>query len=1119
MFSVRCSMFDVRFLFVTVATALACAAAPAGAGTIVIPAAAFARGNVRVHEDPKPYADAGPVVAGGKRKPWGYAVEYDVDIPVTGTYSLQICYASAEARPVCVYLNGVNLGNACGDVTFPPASGGDADTPSWKSSGAKWEMMTQWEKPMRIWRRSPLARGKYKLKITRQGPLPHLVALRLHTPKDFPKDWQPPRYKGLDRLKITAQPVTEFPALKPGSRSLRIPAWTFDRGNAPICADPSRGADVGPFAGGEPVETSVEGPHAEIGFAEYDIDFPVTAEYTLQVRYASAEARPTGVWLGGRRVGTICNGITFGSATDVKPVQLSGSTRWAKWEGLYDGGKGTFRRIKVSKGKHTVKLSRHGPLPHLTELCFTASAGFPKGWKRPARKANLGRVPPRFHRVFLPPGAVVAAALRQAVQDRVRKYGPGYPEGPRLLKRMAELETGAGEASPEQAQARHDAWIALRRDVMLSHPALKFDKLLFLKRSSGGYGHTYSDQHGESTGGNLCVLSPVTPDGKVTELVPELNGGLFDRFDLSYDAKRVVFAYKTKGKGFRIYEIGIDPAAGTMVPGSLRQLTFDAEGERGRHRRFEDMDPCYLPNGKILFVSTRAQRIVYCAPGASVTTLYLMDADGANLHRVSESPLNEATPSMLEDGRVVYRRWEYVDKGLGNAQSLWSVRPDGSGVDHVYKNNTPWPAGMSSPRSVPGSRRVVAIAGNHHFTDVGPVVLVDTRRSRRTYDAVTCITPECGYPSAYGYPSQQSRCGAYMDPYPLSETFFLVSHTPARRGKTYGIYTLDAWGNRARLLGAGPSCFQPMPLRPRPRPAELASVTPPRAAKDGAGQATATLFIQDIYQGMTGIERGRVKYVRVMGALPGPWNQSVISWSLGTDPHRKRIYGIAKVHEDGSAYFTVPAWENLLFHALDENYMALQQMATFVNLMPGENRGCIGCHERRRMAPPLTGARPLAMAGPPQALAAQPGDPSPRRMVDFAGDVQSAMDRHCIRCHSGKKPKGGLDLMGVPKGKFSRSYENLVANDLVSFRMCGSGRAHVEAVPPLTHGSLRSKLIDQIRREPCKSGLTREELIRIATWIDANIPYYGTYRGRRGAGDKDHPHYRALPLVVSSRAK
>jgi len=865
---------------------------------------------------------------------------------------------------------------------------------------------------------------------------------------------------------------------------------------------------------------------------EYDIDFPVTADYTLAVRYAAAEARPTDVWLDDRHVGKACTGIMFGSGSSEHPIRFSWTSRNARWRGVYDYKKGKRIRMSVSKGTHTLKFSRRGPLPHLVAIRLDSPKAFPKDWKPPQRPVDLTRVPPRQRRAFLPPGAVNVAALRPAIQDTIERFGPQYPNGRRFLKQLADLEEKqkrAEEAGNQEAlQKIHDALADLRRRALLAHPALKFDKLLFIKRPRHLYGHTYASQRAHKTGGNLCILSPLSPDGKVTKLVPELDGGLFDRFDLSFDATKVIFTYKEKGKhkAFRLYEVEIDPQAGKMVPGSLRQLTFGGEKETRAMQnhaadakpRFHDMHPCYLPNGKIMFVSTRAQAHVFCAPGNTVTTLYLMDADGKNLRKISASPVNETAPSLMNDGRVVYNRWEYVDKGLGHNEGLWAIRPDGTGVDHIYKNNTLWPAGMGSARAIPGSRQIVAVAGNHYYPGVGPVMLVDTCRNRRTTQAMTCLTPELDFPLTYGYTRQTRRFGLFTDPYPFSEKFFLVSHRPPKakgakgeKGKPhYGIYALDAWGNRAALYRDPDfSCFEPMPLRPRPRPREVASVA--RTDED----KPATLFIQDVYQGMTGIERGKVKYVRVMGALPWPWDERGISWCLGLfgDPHRKKVYGVAKVHEDGSAYFTAPPGENLFFQALDENFMALQVMPTFINLMPGENRSCIGCHERRTRAPSLAPGQPLALDHPPQTLAPQPGDAGPR-MVHYPTDVQDTLNEHCVKCHGSEDPKGRLDLTDVPTGKYNRAYENLIKRGLVSPAACRSGAANCRAAPPLTHGSHRSKLVEQIRRDPCQANLSREEFIKIITWVDANAPYYGTYRGKRDPKYKDDPDFRPPPLAA-----
>jgi len=1085
----------------------------AQAGSLVIPAWSFARGNARVYASPDQYADAGPVVGSGPEQPWGWRVEYDVDVPVTGKYTLQICYAAAEARPMEVFFDDQDLGTCCIGVTFGPASSGKSAEVTWNSSGAKWEIVRKnFESPVIL----TLTKGKHTMMFTRRGPLPHLMALRLDTPEAFPADWKPPQYKVRDLDSIPAASRTAFQApggvsdavlrlpiedvaRPPAAGSLLIPAWSFDRGNARIYASPDQYADAGPVVGNEPQQT-------QGGVVEYDIDFPATGEYTLMVSYAAAEARPVEVFLDAQNQGTCCTGVTFGSAPFEQPTTFTWNSSGAlkKLEGLCKQGK--LVKMAVTQGKHTVKFARSGPLPHLMTLRLDSSAAFPQGWKPPQYKVrNLDSVPVTQRTAFLPPDAVNIGALRLAIQDTMATFGPQYPDGEQYLKQLAELEAkqrAAEGGTAEDQKKIEDALAALRRRAMLAHPALKFEKLLFVKRIPF-IGNTYQDSQANQEGGNLCILSPVAPDGKVTKLVPELDGGIFSRFDLSFDAKKVIFGYKKKDKPFRIYEIDIDPAAGKMVPGSLRQLTFGSDEEaeairlygkqHAKEHGFDDMDPCYLPNGKIMFTSTRSMRNVFCNPSI-VTTLYLMDADGKNMRCLSGSPLNEIDPCVLDDGRVVYTRWEYVDKGLGNGQSLWAMRPDGSGVEHLYKNSIVRPAQLLNACSIPGSRRLVTVGAPHCGGRLGgPVILIDYRVTRLGPEAMTCITPEIGYPCMS---QAKYDMGFFREPYPFSENFFLVSHSPAPQGTGYGIYVLDGWGNRAELYRDPEiSSFQPIPLRPRNKPIEIASFE----TIDTRQEKTGTLFVQDVYEGMTGIERGRVKYVRVMGALSFPWSEEgVFRVSLAGEVHRKKVYGIAKVHEDGSAFFTVPAGENLLFQALDENYMQLQHMPTFINLMPGERRSCIGCHEPREKAPSMAHGQPQALKHPPQALAPQPGETGPF-MVHYADYIQPVLNKHCVGCHSGANSKGRLDLTGETTSEWNCSYENLVGKALVSIRDCRYGKSGFRPEPPLSFGSHLSKLADQIRHDPCKANLTREEFIKIVTWIDANSPYLGKYGVQGGS--------------------
>ena len=943
-------------------------------------------------------------------------------------------------------------------------------------------------------------------------------------------------------LVLTLSPAGAKPA-----GTLKINAWEFDRGNALVSENPGL---YGDYRDQHP-ELMLIGGETLPWVVEYDFELPVDATYTLSVRYASAGARPVEILLDNKSVGTCCLKMTCNAPPylDRHPNVWEGlpERTWAKHGAEWE----TVGKIPVTQGRHTLKLTRNGPPPNPLEIRFESPVAFPKDWKAPKRKLDLNRIPIRYRNVFLPPDAVNTEALRLATEDTGKTFGPRYPKGRQYLKQLAELEKKQldGGTSDEQ-QALETALKSLRREAMLAHPALNFDKLLFVKQEYAP-ASTYTLQRThykpDSLASSLCLLSPVSAEGKVTPLVPELTGGGYGRFDLSFDATKVVFCYG-KDAHYRIYEIDLDPKTGLRAGGnSFRQLTFGGADEADTMRRYagshcavgyHDLDPIYLPNGKIMFASTRSQRSVLCNP-TTVTTLHVMDADGKNITCISQGQVNEMSPCVLDDGRVIYMRWEYVDKGFGNVQSLWAVRPDGSSPDHVYKNMIICPGAMIHARSIPGSRKIVTTAAGHHGGLHGPIVLIDNRRHRRTADAMENLTPEIRYPGLFPMPGS---IGAFREPYPFSEKFFLVAHQPGdpdpkakhkKKGR-FGIYALDAWGNRAKLYGDPElSCIQPVPLRPRRMPTDIQPVI---ATAEEEERQQATMFMNDVYQGLQGIERGRVKYVRVMEAMNLGWDdtwragqqgdggphQQISMVSNGGDVARKFVHGIATVHEDGSAFFTVPANKNLYFQALDENYMELHRMRTFINLMPGEKRSCVGCHEVRRKAPSLRSqALPQALGHGVETLYPQPGDAGPRA-VHYPLDVQPILDRHCVGCHSGEAPKGDLVLSGEPEGRyFTRSYMALTDFDqetkkrYVSYlRTSNFGSSHVPLEPPLSFGSHRSKLVERIREKPCKAGLTQEEFIKIVTWIDANAPFYGTHDGKKNIKWKDDPDFRPLPIAV-----
>jgi hypothetical protein len=752
--------------------------------------------------------------------------------------------------------------------------------------------------------------------------------------------------------------------------------------------------------------------------------------------------------------------------------------------------------------------------------------------------------------------------LRAAVDELGQSHPNDYPTAElraQLDDYQSRLTAQAGvklDPSDPVTQRLMAEMPAMRQRMLVEqNPLLRGAELMFVKRYTYNSKHYYDDfQHIFHWGGNLCVLS--LADGRVRQLVPQRTEGVFDRYDISFDARRVAFGYRRpKAEGFRLYEIGVDGSG-------LRQLTCAPADEERRVATYgktstgdkfygssgyrfwtDDVHPCYLPDGGLCFSSTRCEHGVLCTAlhYLACTNLFRIDADGGNLRPLSYGALSEFTPTMMEDGRILYNRWEYVYKGIAAVQPLWTMRPDGSGNEEFYGDNIANPGVFWQARQVPGRPRMaVCIGCGHEPLGVGQVLLVNLNKNKRTPEAMVSLTPEVKtrglrglYQLRNGVWQEDSYGAFYADPYPLSDKFFLVSCNPDRRYNdetAYGIYLLDAFGNRVPVYrDPEMSCWQPMLLRPRSKPPVLSS---PHDDPTPKQPGMATLFVSDVYRGLDGVKRGTVKYLRVMEQVAKPWSAEVdlarnedrrldafrghLVVSGGTHIWVAVLHGIVPVREDGSACLEVPARRNLFFQALDADFMEVQRMRTFVNLEPNERRSCIGCHEHRTQAPESRST--LAMGRSPAKLSAQPGEVAPRPLY-YPADVQPLLDRHCVRCHNGQDSKASPDLRGELTTLFSRSYESLTLGDqldVIREWVGGHPMGYAEAVPPYSHGSHCSKLVSLLKKGHYDAKLSNEEWIKLVTWIDCGAPYYGSYFGRRNLKYQGEPDFRPVPTVDSA---
>jgi hypothetical protein len=702
--------------------------------------------------------------------------------------------------------------------------------------------------------------------------------------------------------------------------------------------------------------------------------------------------------------------------------------------------------------------------------------------------------------------------------------------------------------------------------------ALGFEQVLFVKRQTYNSNHYYTEYINSAwkPGGNLCVLN--LKDGSVRDVVADLKDGVFERFDLSYDAKRVVFAWK-KGPqdGYRIYEVNLD---GT----GLRQLTYPQADEdelvkqyrvdRNYHHGTDDMQPCYLPDGGIAFISTRCQYGILCDGPDNFTTtvLYRMDGDGKNLCKLSNSSVSEAAPVMLPDGRILYTRWEYVDKGAVSVKALWAMRPDGSGSAEIYGNDIALPPTLIYGRPIPDVQNHYVVLGTPHYPQngVGTVIQLDMDRDIRSRDPMTYMTPDVDIKGEGGFAFRQQDGSwkgdgngtgpLFKDPYPLSDKLFLVAHkpegTPWHAANGYGLYLLDDKGLVAPVYrDPGISCWLPYPVKPRKVPPPMAmSVNPALAAKN-----QAMCMVSDVYHGLEGVQRGEVAYLRILEQVPRPWaarrhwggdvyDQQHACITKDTHLALKVQHGIVPVEDDGSACFLVPANANIILQVLDKNYLSLQTERTFVDYMPGEVRGCVGCHEVPQSAASAAVLVPRkAMKRPPSVPGPQPGEKDGSRSLDYAADVQPVLDRHCIKCHGAKDPKGELNLSGTQTNLFNVSYESLLPD---RHRVLGPiiGENHpktgnVAYLPAKSLGSHASVLVAMLApgavhlADPKQAEralklaethkdvrLSLAERVKITTWVDTNCQYYGSYWGRRNLEHAGAPDFRPVTTFEQARS-
>ena len=620
--------------------------------------------------------------------------------------------------------------------------------------------------------------------------------------------------------------------------------------------------------------------------------------------------------------------------------------------------------------------------------------------------------------------------------------------------------------------------------------------IAFIRRKDYGRRGTNATMLGRGTsiGSSICIYDPARPEKGVKTIFDSRDGFIFD-MSPSYDARRLVFSYREKvrdGKdSFHIWEIRVDGRG-------LRQLT------KGR---YHDASPIYLPDGRICFSSTRVEAFSMCQ-NFLAASLFVVDRDGRNLHRIEYNTLCAITPYVLDDGSILFSRWEYQDKNIFCIQGLWTINPDGTRLQLFHGNTLTVPNSVYGARQIPGTRKVVATMAAHHHVPIGAICVIDRSIGLENPKAMVSITPEVPYRPTLGRNWRDRNWGpgdrlyrwGFGDAWPIDKEWFVVIYGGPQHGGPgrYRLFLLNEKGEKVPLYeDPNLSCFNPVPLAPRPLP----HVIPGKAPHDHK-KGEGTFFLYDVYQGLVnkGVKRGQVKALRVMSAVPKKYNTEGPRYhdhyplvGYGTY-YVKYCHGTVPVHEDGSAYFTAPAGVELYFQALDETGKEIRRMGTVTQITAGETQSCIGCHESRFSAPPMGPSIGRRLEKGPDKITPPPWGAG---NVDFVKHVQPVLDKYCVKCHSGPKPPKDVDLSNDKTRFFSIGYKSLIDRRLVDYYYIHD--APTGNFPPFSSGSWVSALTKRIESGHSKVNMDAESRRRIYTWIDANIPYYATW-------DMSRPH-------------
>lgn len=681
-------------------------------------------------------------------------------------------------------------------------------------------------------------------------------------------------------------------------------------------------------------------------------------------------------------------------------------------------------------------------------------------------------------------------AIRLAYEDMKRIEGfDAVKYLPILTELEQQVKQGFGNiySGDEAVLVNAEKAVANKRAILLANPLLNGDKILTVRYQLGNrdrramapelgtQSNNWSNQESARRKGfnaDIVELSNLRDEVQIRTIYKPDNTSSIADLKLHWDGDRAMFTQTMSDNRWNVFEVKLNN-------GDCKKLIDNPEPD------LEFYDGTYLPDGRIIANSNIGYQGVPCVNGSDpVGNMVLYTPQSKNLRRLTFDQDANWNPVIMNNGRVMYTRWEYTDLTHYYTRIVMNMNPDGTEQKALYGSGSMFPNSTFDVQPLPGyaSAFVGIISGHHGVARSGRLILFDPAKARKGAAGMLQEIPHRNRPIVEEVKDRlvDGVWPQFIKPSPLNDTYFLVA-AKLDKNDLWGIYLVDKFDNVTCLHKMeGEGYISPIAVRKTVTPPAI----PDRVKLD---DKQATVFIQDIYEGegLKGIPRGTVKslrlhayeYAYVQTQSDHNWHGIQSGWDI------KRMLGTVPVEEDGSVIFKIPANTPVSIQPLDKDGVAVQWMRSWLTGQPGEIVSCVGCHEDQNQI--VIPKRVIASQKAPHALTPPEGG---TRSFTFDLEVQPILDRACIACHNGEGK--AFDLRGGKKD--GRGYGTSYLN-LHPYVHRQGGEGDMVVLYPYEYHPNTSELIRLLKKGHYNVQLTDAEWRKIYNWIDYNAPDKGYF--------------------------